>query len=350
MDLGEEFCLVCGAPPPLFGERMCEGCTRQRILIAKIPDNIGFVRCARCGLVEIEGRWVEIPEEELWNELINREIEVHEKATGLALGIGTRKVSDRHTMLHLQIEGEVDGLVFTDELKTRARMSNGVCLTCTRKAGNYFEATVQLRSSGRKLDDQELNVMRKSLDTVISEMSDDPMFFVTKEGPVTGGWDVVLGSKGLARSWGRHLIRVWGGQVKETNSVVGRKDGMDVTRLTLLYRRPAFDIGDVISLKGDLWRINTWSNDGAIISRIAHNHRTGITWRDLEKANVACRLKDIIWVKPVHCDDSVGEFLDPIDWNTKAVRLAWDYVSGNELRLARIEGEWVALPTIGCDE
>ncbi len=252
-------------------------------------------------------------------------------------------------MIHLQIEGKIDELVFTDEIKTRARMSNGVCLTCTRKAGNYFEATVQLRSSGRKLDEHELNIMRESLDAVISEMSDDPMFFVTKEGPVTGGWDIVLGSKGLARAWGRYLIREWGGQIKETNSVVGRKDGVDVTRLTLLYRRPAFDIGDVISLKNELWRISTWNNEGAIISRVLHNHRTGISWRDLGKANVACRLRDMIWAKPVHCDDYVGEFLDPIDWKTKAVKLAWDFKEGDDLRLAKVDGEWIALPQLGCD-
>ena len=38
------------------------------------------------------------------------------------------------------------------------------------------------------------------------------MFFITNEGPVTGGYDVVMGSKGLARAWGRHLIENWGGK------------------------------------------------------------------------------------------------------------------------------------------
>ena len=38
--------------------------------------------------------------------------------------------------------------------------------------------------------------------------------------------------KELARAWGRHLTKEYGGQVVETNSTVGRKDGIDVTRLT----------------------------------------------------------------------------------------------------------------------
>ena len=144
------------------------------------------------------------------------------------------------------MEGVIDDLLYTEEHTMRARRSNGVCLTCTRRAGNYFEATVQLRSTGRRLEEEELNNLRSSLDDVIENLSDDPMFFITNEGPVTGGYDVVMGSKGLARAWGRHLTETWGGQVMETNSTVGRKDGVDVTRLTLLYRKPGYDLGDVV--------------------------------------------------------------------------------------------------------
>ena len=100
-------------------------------------------------------------------------------------------------------------------------MANGVCLTCTRRAGNYYEATVQLRSTGRKLSEEEFQNLRATLDTVKESLSDDPMFFITNEGPVTGGYDVVMGSKGLARAWGRHLTKEYGGQVVETNSTVG---------------------------------------------------------------------------------------------------------------------------------
>ena len=51
--LGGEFCLVCGAEPPLFGDRMCEPCLRARTMLAKVPENVPWVRCARCGIVEI---------------------------------------------------------------------------------------------------------------------------------------------------------------------------------------------------------------------------------------------------------------------------------------------------------
>ena len=348
--LGGEFCLVCGADPPLFGDKMCEECTRKRVNLVQVPENVPWVRCARCGIVEIQGKWVHITEDEIWDELIQRNVFFHQRAEDVGLAFEPQTVSDRHTLIHLQVEGVIDDLLYQEKHTMRARMANGVCLTCTRRAGNYFEATVQLRSSGRRLEDDELTKLRATLDDVIENMADDPMFFITNEGPVTGGYDVVLGSKGLARAWGRHLINEYGGNVNETNSTVGRKDGVDVTRLTLLYRKPGYDLGDVVTWRGNFWRPQTWTKDGAIMERVDRRERTGATWRDLESASVVSRMKDHTVVDIIQEDSSVAEFLNPNNWKMDSVRLPFDHIPGRRLRLARIDDEWLALHHMGLDE
>ena len=110
--LGGEFCLVCGAEPPLFGDRMCEPCLRARTVLAKVPENVPWVRCARCGIVEIEGKWENTTEAEIWDELLHRNLEVHERAEDIQLAMEPVKVSDRHTLLHIQLEGVIDNLLF----------------------------------------------------------------------------------------------------------------------------------------------------------------------------------------------------------------------------------------------
>ena len=175
------------------------------------------------------------------------------------------------------------------------------------------------------------------------------MFFITTEGPVTGGYDVVLGSKGLARAWGRHLINEYGGMVVETNSTVGRKDGVDVTRLTLLYRKPGYEIGDVVQWRNHVWRPSAWTKDGAIMERVDRRERTGATWRDLESAKVVAQRHDLVDVEFVTEDASVGEFLDPTTWAMESVRLPYEHTPGRRGLLVRYSDEWLSLPFMAVD-
>jgi|TARA_B110000914_G_scaffold207075_1_gene203460 nonsense-mediated mRNA decay protein 3 len=328
---------------------MCEKCTRERVTLAKVPKNVPWTRCARCGIIDFQGKWSSIASEDLWHELVQRNVEFHHDIEDLELGLIAQEVDGRHTLIHLEIDGAVDGLAYNEKYSMRARMSNGVCLTCARRAGNYFEATVQVRSSARRLSDEEFELLRATLDTVMAEMPDDPMFFITSEGPVTGGYDVVLGSKSLARAWGRHLVSKHGGQVTATTSVVGRKDGADLTRLTLLYRKPGYSLGDIIRWRGELWRPASWTGEGAILEKIEKRERTGATWRDLENANVISRIQEFVYLDAIGEDSSVAEFLDPRTWKMSAVRLPFEHVPGRNLLLARVDDEWVCLPRLGMD-
>ena len=126
------------------------------------------------------------------------------------------------------------------------------------------------------------------MDELIESMETNPMFFISKEGPVQGGWDIQLGSKSLARTWGRRLTKSFGGTVKESSKVVGVNDGVEVTRLTLSYRKPAYAIGDVIRHKKSLWIVDTWQKEGPILRRLDRFERTGATWRDMESSTVIC--------------------------------------------------------------
>lgn len=86
------------------------------------------------------------------------------------------------------------------------------------------------------------------------------------------------------------------------------------------------------------------------MSRIDRQERTGASWRDLESANVVAQMKDHIITDIITEDSSVAEFLDPSNWNMASVRIAWDHTPRQKLRLARIDGEWLSLHKLSCDE
>lgn len=347
MSLGEDFCIVCGGKPPLYIDRLCESCLRVRHTISKIEERIQYTRCSRSGTIQTDQGWIELNDQELNELLVQKNLELNEIADDVVIDINAQKMDDRNTRLFIHVEGKIMDLPFEDDLETILRCSNGVSPAASRQAGNYFEATVQLRSIGRKLEDSELISLRQSLTDMLENLPKDPMHFITKEGPVQGGYDVVFGSKGLARSWARELTKKWGGQTKESNKIVGRKDGNDVTRLTIVYRKPAFDVGDVLSWRNEYYRVFSWLPNGATLIKTSQNHKIGTSWRDLETVQVMSKKDEQITVKPLNVDSQVIEFLDERDWKTKMVQLPWDWDDSREnVELAYIIDEWISLPRL----
>ena len=342
---GAAFCIACGSPPPLTSDRLCENCLRTRTVFSQVSERIQQHRCAKCGMHEVEKRWVRIEDEELGELRLRENLGVTEGATAVTVDMAYQPIDDRTARLHVTVDGELEGYKFEDQHEVLLQTSNAVCPSCTRKAGAYFEATMQLRSAGRRLSEEELKDLRGTLDELLDELESDPMFFVTKEGPVTGGWDLQLGSKALARTWARRLVRRFGGTTKETSTLVGMREGSEVTRLTLSYRKPAYGLGDVIRLKREYWLVSAWQKDGPKIRRLDRNERTGVTWRDMEKATVVSKSDDQFIVDILNRDSSGAEVMDPNDYRVVTVALPYDNDSSlPNLRIAFIDDSWLALP------
>jgi nonsense-mediated mRNA decay protein 3 len=279
---------------------------------------------------------------------IRENLVLEERAKKVAVDFSVQEIDQRTNRLHIEISGTIDGYEFHDTHSPLLQTSNAVCTPCTRKDGDYFEATVQLRSAGRKLNEEELSNLRLTLDELLQSMEPNPMFFVSKEGPVTGGWDLQLGSKSLARTWGRKLTRSFGGSVKESSTVVGVNEGVEVSRLTLSYRKPAYSIGDVVRFKKSLWIVDSWQKDGPILRKVDRFERSGATWRDMESSSVVCARAEQSTVQVLNRDSSAAEFMDPSDYKVSTVALPYDDDGeAVELRIGFIDGIWVALPVSG---
>ena len=276
---------------------------------------------------------------------IRENLVAEERAKNVEVSFSVEVIDDRTCRLQIEVTGTIEGYRFDDQHEALLQTSNAVCTPCTRKAGSYFEATVQLRSAGRRLDDVELKQLRRTLDEMLESMESDPMFFVTKEGSVTGGWDLQLGSKAMAKNWGRRLVKSFGGTIKETSTVVGSNDGIDVTRLTLSYRKPAYDLDDVVRFRKQLWMVDGWQSDGPSLRRLDRYERSGASWRDMEKSIVVCPSREHHVVEVMNRDSSAVEVMDPIDYRIVTVALPYDDDGEtSRIRIGFIDGAWVALP------
>ena len=341
----DAFCIVCGETTNLSSNRLCEVCFRKRVNLSKMPKVIQQFRCPKCECYEIRGRWSKMGHEPLADLRIRDNLEVDERAEDVDVDFGLQVIDDRTNRVQIDVSGTIDSFLFQDTYEVLIQTSNAICTPCTRKDGAYFEAIVQLRSAGRKLSKNELKELRETLDEMLGGMEADPMFFITKEGIVTGGWDLQLGSKSMARSWGRILTKKFGGTIKETSTVVGMRDGIEITRLTVSYRKPAYAVGDVVKLNNHLWLIDSWQKDGPIIRRLSFFQRSGASWRDMEKARIICSTSEQYIVDIMNRDSSAAEVMTPLDYTMTTVALPYDdEVKSTKLRIGYIDDIWVALP------
>ena len=288
--------------------------------------------------------WSDGDELSIAEQRVRENLVVIEDAQDVDVGLSVEIIDDRSSRIQIQVTANLHGLPFQDSHETLLQTSDVVCQTCSRKDGAYFEAEFQIRSTGRRLDSQELSSIRATLDEMILDAVDDPMFFVTKEGPVQGGWDLQLGSKSMARMWSRKLINRFGGTSKETSTVIGVKDGAEVTRLTLSYRKPAFSIGDVMRHREENWVVVGWQKDGPILGSMKNNQRIGRTWRDMQKSSVICSANDQIEVQILDRDGSAAEVMIPDEWKLNTVALPFDFAGEETLTIGLIDHTWTAIP------
>ena len=140
----------------------------------------------------------------------------------------------------LSLESNLEGVV---EIKYQ------VCQTCSRHAGGYYEAILQIRTKQKSVLDAAVEKVFKDIDSSPSE------FFSTENGPAKGGFDFQLSSTERARSLARELMIQFGGHVNETNTLVGRKDGRDLLRHTFGVRLPSFLVGDYLLIQEKVYKV-----------------------------------------------------------------------------------------------
>ncbi len=341
-------CAACGKIELLAHTMMCVSCVKERITLARIPETMQYMQCQACQHIETPRQgWRRLEQQALWSHLIEMHLELDVDLTKTAINWDVTALDERNHRINITISAHFGPFQLEEAIHSIARSSMGSCDACSRKSGNYFEATVQVRSTGQTLTDDDIDRMMSHLRRMISKKDRDPMWFITKEGDVKGGYDVVVGSKTLARQFVMKLVSAYGGTSRETHTIIGRREGEDVTRATIVYRHPGMNVGDVLE-DGDqkLWRIERMTQKGAQVLSVERYQRRGMVWNELERAVVVSQQRTIKRVDVLRKDEGAIDFLDPHRWEVVTIAKPWDYDGGENVAIALIDVEWIALPEV----
>jgi nonsense-mediated mRNA decay protein 3 len=135
---------------------------------------------------------------------------------------------------------------------------------------DYFEAVLQLRDCKKEvIKFVEGDIVRKRVK-------------VAKTAEVPGGIDYFLADKDFAKQTGKKLREKFGGDLKTTASLWGRKDGREVFRVTVLFRSTGFNKGDIVVYEGEEYEVKLMGKD-IMLQNVKTGEKVHVKYKEMER-------------------------------------------------------------------
>ncbi len=327
------FCVECGAEGKTY-EGVCLKCLTDRRALIRLPEYVDIPQCKRCGHFQAGTAWAEMEVEDAIRNGVARREERDALVSGATL---TALAVEPEDAMNFRVRAEYAITLADDqvpwEAATKVRLKAGVCPTCSRRAGGYYEAILQVRGDGRDLTGEESETVRALVQGALGARPDD---FVTREEAVNGGLDLYLSSKALAKRLAAEIQRSLGGLVGTSSSLHTRRAGRDVYRMTYLIRIPGYAPGDVVEVEGRLRQVGSVGDSVTLIDlatgesdRVEAAALTGVTPRPVETADAVV----------VSREGDEAQLLDPVTFATVRVPLVAPLPDdAEEVPVIRLEG------------
>jgi len=337
----EQFCIECGARGEVF-DNLCWSCYRDRNVLATVPEVIHLTLCGACG-ARLKGKsWHPQGNRPPEDEAVLESVTLHRDVSSSSLKVEILDPEELKSKVLVKGTVEIHGIRADVELDTELRIKMARCSVCSREAGNYFEAILQVRHSDDRGKRDMDRVRERVEDHVGNTRSRDRNVFISKTESVRGGLDFYLSSKSEGRSIAKELSLSYGVRFKESASLVGRRNGEDMYRNTFSVRLPPFRNWDLVSAEKGLFQIIRMDHNGWTVRDAISGERRTLSHRDTQSARVMCIKEDFVDAVVVSRGEGEVQLLHPSSFKTLSVKVAGDLDVDNEsITVADVEGELI---------
>ena len=258
-------CAICGRTAVIDG--MCIECYMKRNQLSWVDDIIEVVRCPKCGYFKVGNKWKDLDFESVLLELIHSSVRVHPQFDVEHLEVEPLTTGEVGKYV-VRLVGNVEGHEVVDERIVEVRLKNRTCERCTRLSGGYYEAIVQIRADNRKIENDELEVVRNVINRILEREIDNQKAFVSKIVERKEGIDFYFGDKNIGRKVSREIVKALGGKLIESRKLHTRIDGRNIYRYTFAVRLPCYRVGDIV-LDGGKICIATGRDKGIAVDSLS---------------------------------------------------------------------------------
>lgn len=279
------FCHICGRITSELYENKCRRCFVKEKSFLTLPK-ITLRVCRECLRYYRKGRWesaegepFEILKEAARNALKESlKIEMDKPSIEIMADDPVQASNKVYNIkCTLRAKGEVSGIPAAEEVKTTIKVTLELCLDCSRKAGGFFEAILQLR--GRH------DLTKSGAPSILEKLTDEQRSHITSIKNLKKGTDVYFAKTAVAKKSARQILEKFGGTIKESAHLhTMDKSGKNVYRVTISLRLPQFMKNDVIKLEGHTYQVVGFGGGRASLFDLESRSRHSAAFKSLEKA------------------------------------------------------------------
>ena len=212
--------------------------------------------CPRCSAYKYKNTWIQ----ETFDDVLKRHIkDIFTISPDLTHVTIQTKCTEQQRVLActITITGSIEDQTVTETHPLTVRTRQSTCDICSREAGGYYEAIVQIRAEQRTFTDEELRTLRLAVEAMVAQLQKGGKrgLFITDYDEKREGLDFFLSEKTTAFSIAKKIQEEYGGDFKQSASAAGMKDSRQVYRMTYLVRIPAYRKGDFFSVDDSFFHI-----------------------------------------------------------------------------------------------
>ncbi len=281
------FCVNCGAEGILF-DSLCAACYSRRGNLAKIVPSFPITICTRCNSFLDKKRWDNYTDlDELIESKIVSKIRIDSNLSLENMEIAHNPRDENSREMHVILKGNVGGMSLVENLSVLVHLKRGVCEKCSRIAGKYYESILQVRGEGFSLDNSTLETVRRMVwDEIERTAKKDRGSFISDEKDMHSGMDFYLGRIADGRNIAKLLGQRFGSRITESSSLIGRREGKDVYRVTYLVRIPPYRAGDFIIFGGRGCRVERVNTKKVVMLDLLEAKKLSVDRRKLRGVDI----------------------------------------------------------------
>jgi len=339
------FCVKCGLDGETF-DGLCMTCFLNGKQLLMLPEHVDLERCTSCEEFRIGRYWVKKTMKKASEDVALDTMYVIDGMRIRSAGALAKKQDDRNYSVNVDIDGEMKGTEVTASAETVVRIKNTVCQKCSRQLGNYYEATIQIRSGTKELTNELRDETVRYVTSRVENLSaENRQFFITKVQEVQGGVDILLSSISLAKMLTKELADNYCAESKESSKLVGKTpDGQDMYRMTYLVRMPEYHLNDVVMYSGKAYKLSVVGRGGGKLIRLGNFGMTPLRKNDMQSLKVHTKYGDLMKATVVSRSKKEIQVLHPVSYVTVDIRIPDNARIGETADVAEIDGVLFFVP------